>query len=166
MTKDNTARKCPGLNNLVCDEVLEKRRRYCNHCAAVRRRRTRRASRKKVIANTGIRELKKKGIHHPFKDPFAAKDTPLMSIKARGKIVKAFKEGLGCSRCNDKRPYLLQFHHTKPDQKYFAICEWAKTKHLTIMDLFFEIAKCDVYCTNCHIDLHWKENQKKIKVNP
>lgn len=67
-----------------------------------------------------------------------------------------FKRTLKCNRCEESRWWLLDFHHTDPDKKEgeisFLLRKVSKEK------LFEEISKCEVLCSNCHRDLHYKEN--------
>lgn len=68
------------------------------------------------------------------------------------------KKTFRCQQCDEDRYYCLDFHHTNPEEKEISIGEaiqkgWGKTKILE------EISKCDIYCSNCHRELHWKERQ-------
>jgi len=66
---------------------------------------------------------------------------------------------LSCCKCGYNKTFsALQFHHRDPSQKEFNICQKMTVKFT--MDnrnaMFDEIAKCDVLCSNCHIELHEK----------
>jgi hypothetical protein len=63
----------------------------------------------------------------------------------------------GCSKCNEKRPWVIDAHHKDPETKSFAI----GTAMRGINVLKEELNKCIPLCSNCHRDLHHNlENQK------
>jgi len=67
-----------------------------------------------------------------------------------------FKKTLRCLKCDDKRWYVLDFHHRDPKEKENCLSNavrlgWSK-EHI-----MKEVDKCDIYCANCHRELHWKE---------
>ena len=58
------------------------------------------------------------------------------------------KEDSGCIDCNTKHPfYVLDFDHTR-GKKVSNIGQMLD--YFTIEDIFKEVAKCDVVCSNCH----------------
>jgi len=64
------------------------------------------------------------------------------------------KKQLSCSKCGDKRWYILDFHHT--EDKLISISEavannWSKKRILE------EMKKCIPLCANCHAELHYFE---------
>lgn len=68
----------------------------------------------------------------------------------------AIKGERGCSRCPERDPVCLQFHHTDPAKKLYAIGRlyggtWSWETILR------EIEKCIVLCANCHLKLHGGE---------
>lgn len=70
-----------------------------------------------------------------------------------------FKKTLKCQECNDSRHYVLDFHHRDPKEKEKALGEimqrgWSKKR------IMKEVDKCDVYCANCHRELHYKDNSQ------
>jgi len=54
-----------------------------------------------------------------------------------------------CIGCLEADPIVLEFNHRDPSKKSFNISE-APTLGVGIQKLKSEIAKCDVYCANCH----------------
>jgi hypothetical protein len=60
----------------------------------------------------------------------------------------------GCERCEEKRHYVIDFHHKNPDEKTFTI---GSTNRWTITQLKNEIKKCIRLCANCHRELHYLE---------
>lgn len=67
------------------------------------------------------------------------------------------KRGGKCSSCGySKSPSALCFHHRNPNEKEFNISGTRLTAiHRKLLEL--EADKCDVYCLNCHAELHDKE---------
>lgn len=67
-----------------------------------------------------------------------------------------FKKTLKCNRCSENRWWVLEFHHTNPNEKEGEISllvrKGSKEK------LFKEIKKCEVLCCNCHRNLHYEGN--------
>ena len=60
----------------------------------------------------------------------------------------------GCSKCEEKDPRCMDFHHTNPATKLFELSKY--TKH-TFEEVKAEAAKCIVLCNNCHKVLHHEE---------
>lgn len=73
-------------------------------------------------------------------------------IKAREALNK-YKEGLKCSVCGESRWWLLDFHHTNPQEKEKEVVNLIQSPR----KLREELKKCIVLCANCHRDLHYKE---------
>jgi len=76
-----------------------------------------------------------------------------------------WKSSQGCSKCGDKRPYVLDLHHTdnrREGNKYRLLSrivssgtssfETRKNKILK------EAENCIVICANCHREIHFLEN--------
>lgn len=62
-----------------------------------------------------------------------------------------------CKECEySKTPSALCFHHRNPEEKEFNISGTRLTK-ISREKLEAEVDKCDVYCLNCHAELHDKE---------
>ena len=64
----------------------------------------------------------------------------------------------GCTRCSEKDPVCLAFHHPDPSVKEIEIGtalrnSWSREK------IAREIAKCVLLCFNCHLKHHWSERQ-------
>ena len=85
-----------------------------------------------------------------------------MSIKEGYKVysdrLNNIKSSLGCKNCGERRPWVLVFHHREPSQKLFGLAvsrySWEK--------VLKEIHKCEVYCCNCHADLHYQERNQEV----
>lgn len=66
------------------------------------------------------------------------------------------KSGLECEICGENHPATLDFHHKDPSQKEFEVGAGSNSGYSreTILE---EIAKCHVWCSNCHRKWHWEE---------
>ena len=69
-----------------------------------------------------------------------------------------FRQDLKCKECGVSEFYLLDFHHRDPKEKEMEVSiavtsGWGKKRILE------EIAKCDIYCANCHRRYHYFEKQ-------
>lgn len=61
----------------------------------------------------------------------------------------SLKENIPCKRCEQiYPPYVMDWHHRDPSLKSFQI---SRAIHITsTAKILTEIAKCDLYCANCH----------------
>lgn len=67
------------------------------------------------------------------------------------------RRGGRCAICEYQKSYsALCFHHRNPESKEFNISGTNLTK-LARARLELEADKCDVYCLNCHSELHDRE---------
>lgn len=66
---------------------------------------------------------------------------------------------LSCVKCGEARTPCLEFHHRNPAEKNVNLS--VAYMHWSIPHLEFELAKCDVICSNCHRMLHWEERQRR-----
>ena len=86
--------------------------------------------------------------------------------RIKGELLKS--KGGKCSSCGYKNSYsALCFHHIDPASKSFNISGTRLTR-VARAKLEAEVDKCDVYCLNCHAELHdeegWvHENGKRTK---
>lgn len=86
------------------------------------------------------------------------KDHAKAKIKERKNALKKwfidYKKTLRCEKCDEKRWYVLEFHHKDPSIKEINLSHishngWSKKRVLT------EVKKCVVFCANCHRELHY-----------
>lgn len=70
--------------------------------------------------------------------------------------VSKYKSEKGCSKCGDKRYYVLEFHHIDPTQKDYLISARVRAPLNLLME---EIKKCAILCSNCHAEFHHFERQ-------
>ena len=77
----------------------------------------------------------------------------------RGRIKRELLASRGgkCSVCGyTKSISALCFHHQSPEEKEFSISGVRLTR-IARAKLDAEAAKCDIYCQNCHTELHDRE---------
>lgn len=71
----------------------------------------------------------------------------------RKNLVNEIKFDIGCIKCGEKRPYMLDFHHKDPSIKDTTIARLTSNRN-NIEDIQKEIDKCVVLCSNCHREFH------------
>ncbi len=71
----------------------------------------------------------------------------------------AFKKTLRCSRCPEKHPACLDFHHRDPKKKDMALYQVINVGGWSWEHIMKEVAKCEVLCANCHRKEHYKEDE-------
>ena len=67
---------------------------------------------------------------------------------------------VGCKKCGEKRPYVLDFHHRNGDEKVETINHMIKSA--SAQTLQRELEKCDVLCANCHREFHYLNLHNQI----
>ena len=75
-------------------------------------------------------------------------------IAEKRKYALQVKEQLGCAKCGEIRPYVLDFHHLDPSEKENTVSRLI-TNTSNIESVKKEIAKCVVLCSNCHREFHY-----------
>lgn len=75
--------------------------------------------------------------------------------------IQEIKKSKECSKCGEKRYYLLDFHHIDSTKKDFQISQgesrgWNKIQ--------LELEKCVPLCSNCHREFHHLEKTKGITI--
>ena len=84
-------------------------------------------------------------------------------LRRRHRLKKKAIEYLGgkCKKCGyAKCVNALEFHHRDPSEKEFTIARkrqnygWDRIKH--------ELDKCDLLCSNCHKEEHYKNNTDPV----
>lgn len=71
-------------------------------------------------------------------------------------FINRYKQFWGCKICSEKRFWVLEFHHRNRNEKINDINVLKYYGSLRLIKE--EIRKCDVLCSNCHKDFHYKEN--------
>lgn len=74
----------------------------------------------------------------------------------RKNTIGEVKASIGCVKCGEKRPYVLDFHHKDSSIKNAGIARMTSNKN-KIEDIQKEIDKCVVLCSNCHREFHHLE---------
>jgi hypothetical protein len=71
------------------------------------------------------------------------------------------KVGLRCRKCGFDHPAALDFHHRKAEDKLYEVSTMP-LRSISKQKILAEIAKCDVYCANCHRILHYERRKGSI----
>ena len=71
-------------------------------------------------------------------------------------LVRRYKQLKGCRICGEKRWWVLELHHRSKEEKDNNINIFVTSSNLKLLKK--EIRKCDVLCSNCHKDLHYKQD--------
>lgn len=66
-----------------------------------------------------------------------------------------YKKEHGCSKCEEKRHWVLEFHHINPSNKLAGVSNMCNS--YGIKKIQEEIDKCILVCANCHRDIHYYE---------
>lgn len=77
----------------------------------------------------------------------------LRSIERAYQFVKRIKGVSFCLNCNDKRHYVLDFHHVRGIKEQ-TISEMV-SRGSSINRIKNEIRKCNILCANCHREEHY-----------
>lgn len=78
------------------------------------------------------------------------------NLRVRGELqsfIDAYKIEKGCSKCPEKDPICLDFHHHN-DDKEFNISQAVIVLGLGKEKIIKEMAKCIIVCSNCHRKIH------------
>ena len=67
------------------------------------------------------------------------------------KEISDYKASKGCSKCDEKDPRCLDFHHTEPSNKIDTV---SKLIIFGRKRAWEEIKKCEILCANCHRKEH------------
>lgn len=81
------------------------------------------------------------------------------TLKRKSEWINTFKLE-GCKKCEEKRYWVLDFHHIYHNEKEGNI----GTKNLSYNKLEKEIEKCVLLCSNCHRDFHHLERKDNITI--
>jgi hypothetical protein len=72
---------------------------------------------------------------------------------------KAYKATLVCTVCSESDPITLDFHHEVRDPSNRKL--YKLIRNSAWADVYEEIKKCVVLCSNCHRKHHQKERDEK-----
>jgi len=73
-----------------------------------------------------------------------------------------YKKERCCEKCNEKRYYILDFHHIEHKTKSDNIGDLSSSGNFN--QLKNEIEKCILLCKNCHYEFHHFEKINKITI--
>lgn len=77
-----------------------------------------------------------------------------ISRQNKSDIINEYKKKNGCSKCIESDPFLLDFHHRDPKDKFKCISRMVSQGY-GLERIFEEIEKCDLLCGNCHHKYHY-----------
>ena len=93
------------------------------------------------------------------------KQSEIAHVTRRKKQIKRwlqdYKKNLKCSKCDEKHPITLEFHHLLGSKKGKSISEMV-VDGVSIKRILEEIKKCQILCSNCHKKVHYKEGINKL----
>lgn len=75
----------------------------------------------------------------------------------RAKLLEELRSG-GCLKCEEKRHYMIDFHHLEPSKKDISISD------ASISKIKSESKKCILLCRNCHAEFHYMEKTQNISI--
>ena len=75
--------------------------------------------------------------------------------------LEKLKVGLKCQKCGFSHPAALDFHHRDSTDKLYEV-SIMPLRSISKKQILAEIAKCDVYCANCHRILHYEQRKGPI----
>jgi hypothetical protein len=81
--------------------------------------------------------------------------------KVKSEFVKEYKENNPCCKCDEKRWYVLDFHHLDPNTKNFDLGDKSK---FSLKKVKKEIEKCILLCRNCHSEFHFLERENNLTI--
>ena len=70
-----------------------------------------------------------------------------------------YKKNQTCSKCGEKRWYVLDFHHIKDNK---IMCVSTLVKRGSLIQLKKELEKCVPLCSNCHREQHFFEKNGAV----
>ena len=68
----------------------------------------------------------------------------------------SYQAQVGCEKCGETNPIVLQFHHRPGTNKLFGVGNTSSRERKWDI-ILAELEKCDVLCANCHRLVHWDE---------
>ncbi len=77
--------------------------------------------------------------------------------------LEEYKSAHTCLVCGENRACCLVFHHRDSSTKKFTIC-YGRDKAFNL--IVAEVAKCNVMCANCHLELHINKRLKIVADKP
>ncbi len=137
----NTLKQCidcksnKDLNGFPFDKSRNRYLSVCKKCTAIRTENYRQTHKDKWRADTKKHSIKRKNAIDEWKSK-------------------------GCTKCRDKRHYIIDAHHLDPAKKNFSI--GTSIRGISVTKL--ELKKCIPLCSNCHREFHYLEKQNNITI--
>jgi len=82
--------------------------------------------------------------------------------KEKREWIDNYKKTKKCMTCGEDKFCCLVFHHNGSEEKDFTVAA-AVSRGYGKKRIMAEMEKCDVLCSNCHLELHYKENNENYK---
>ena len=79
-------------------------------------------------------------------------------------LIANIKAQIKCQKCGESKEYMLDFHHTNPNEKECNIARMASNNY-RIDRVLDEIKKCIVFCSNCHREFHYFNDNYGISLD-
>ena len=84
--------------------------------------------------------------------------------KDKKELVAKIKSQMTCKKCGENKWYMLDFHHIDPNIKDGAIARMTSNNY-RIDKTLNEIKKCTVFCSNCHREFHYLNENYHISLD-
>lgn len=79
----------------------------------------------------------------------------------KNEIIK--RMGGKCIKCGyNKCPASLDCHHVDPSLKDFNVSQYISGANVKVDEVFSEIEKCVLLCSNCHNEFHYLNNKDNL----
>lgn len=76
------------------------------------------------------------------------------AYKNKNDLVADIKSNIACKKCGESKSYMLDFHHLDPSNKETTVARMISNAY-RIDKILNEISKCIVFCSNCHREFHY-----------
>lgn len=103
-------------------------------------------------------EHKKRKHEYYLRNKEKAKDNVRKRRKEYIVWFEEIKSHLECKECGNNHPAVLDFHHRNPDEKESVVSALIASLYPK-KKILAEIAKCDIFCANCHRIYHWNKHK-------
>ena len=79
-------------------------------------------------------------------------------------LIANIKTQIKCQKCGESKEYMLDFHHTNPNEKENTIARMTSNSY-RIDKVLDEIKKCIVFCSNCHREFHYLNDNYGVSLD-
>jgi hypothetical protein len=84
-------------------------------------------------------------------------------VKEKKEWVNQYRQDMSCTRCEEDRWWIIDFHHVDPSQKEYTVSSIAGKFSDDIV--LKEIEKCITLCRNCHYEFHHLERTENMNLD-